>query len=504
MSRNTNLGYFFADSVRRFPDKPAVIDLWGGQERQVAYAELDERADRVGGLVQRLGVKPGERVGMIVGNRVEFLEIFFGAMRAGAIPVAINTRLARDTLKFILEDAECRAAFIEPEAHPHALEVAGNTPNVISLQDFAEARDKSPRLKEPPALAADAQAFQPYTSGSTGLPKGAMMTHAGMLWYVKYNQRYWPATPEDRGLIALPLFHKNAMRGTVKPMLYAGGSFVLMPAYEPRAYLEALAKYRVTYSRGVAAVFTMFLQHRDALAKLDLSALKSFTIGSAVVTPELMDEVERTLPGIKVGESYGLTEGGSPFRPPIDGRPVPRGSPGVQAPEYQVRLVGPDGREREDEGELWLKSPYNCIGYHKRPEVTRDKLVDGWLRTGDVFRRDKDGFFYFKSRVDDMFSCGGENIYPKEVEDLLFRHPAVANAVVAPVPHAVKGYVPAALVVLKRGAQAEADALKAWCLEHGPKYAHPRFVKIIDEKEMPLNGAGKIDRNLARARLAGK
>jgi acyl-CoA synthetase (AMP-forming)/AMP-acid ligase II len=252
----------------------------------------------------------------------------------------------------------------------------------------------------------------------------------------------------------------------------------------------------------VAAVFTMFLQHRDYLAKLDLSALKSFTIGSAVVTPELMDEVERTLPGIKVGESYGLTEGGSPFRTPIDGRPVPRGSPGVQAPEYEVRLVGPDGKDRDDEGELWLKSPYNCLGYHKRPDVTRDKLVDGWLRTGDVFRRDRDGFFYFKTRVDDMFSCGGENIYPKEVEDLLFRHPAVANAVVAPVPHAVKGYVPAALVVLKRGASAESDALKTWCLDHGPKYAHPRFVQIIDEKELPLNGAGKIDRAAAKVRLA--
>ena len=498
MSRETNLGYFFADSVKRSPNKVAIIDLHGGRERNVTYAQLDERSDRAAGLVRSLGVKPGERVGMIIGNRVEFLEIFFGAMRAGAIPVAINTRLARDTLKFILDDAECRAAFIEPEA----LEVARDTPNVIALDDYERRRDESERLAEPPELAPHAQAFQPYTSGSTGLPKGAIMTHAGMLWYVKYNQRYWPSKPDDRGLIALPLFHKNAMRGTVKPMLYAGASFVLMPGYEPRSYLEALAKYRVTYSRGVAAVFTMFLQHRDVLEKLDLSALKSFTIGSAVVTPELMDKVEKALPGIKVGESYGLTEGGSPFRTPLDGRENPRGSPGVQAPEYEVRLVGADGRDRDDEGELWLKSPYNCLGYHKRPDVMRDKLVDGWLRTGDVFRKDKDGFFYFKTRVDDMFSCGGENIYPKEVEDLLFRHPAVANAVVAPVPHAVKGYVPAALVVLKRGAHAEAESLKKWCLDNGPKYAHPRFVKIIDETDLPLNGAGKIDRNLAKARLA--
>ena len=498
-NRENNLGYFFSDSVKRYPDKVAIIDLYGGQERQVTYAQLDERADRVGGLVQRLGVKPGERVGMIVGNRVEFLEIFFGAMRAGAIPVAINTRLARDTLKFILEDAECRAVFIDEGAHPDAVAVSSSVPEKIILgKNYDERRGSSARLKEPPALPEDAQAFQPYTSGSTGLPKGAIMTHAGMLWYVKYNQRYWPTKPTDRGLIALPLFHKNAMRGTVKPILYAGASFVLMPGYEPRGYLEALAKYKCTYSRGVAAVFTMFLQHREVLKKLDLSNLKSLTIGSAVVTHELMDEVERALPGVKCGESYGLTEGGSPFRPPVDGRPVPRGSPGVQAPEWQVRLVGPDGRDSDEEGEAWLKSPYNCLGYHKRPEVTREKLVDGWLRTGDVFRKDKDGFYYFKARVDDMFSCGGENIYPKEVEDLLFRHPAVANAVVAPVPHAVKGYVPAALVVLKKGLQASAEEIKAHCLDNGPKYAHPRFVHIIDEKELPLNGAGKIDRNRAR------
>lgn len=512
-NRDTNLGYFFFNSVARFPDKVAVIDLYGGVERLVTYAQLDERADRVAGLLCKLGVAPGERVGMIVGNRVEFLEIFFGSMRAGAIPVAINTRLAHDTLKFILEDAECRVVFVEPDVHSSAIAVAQAAPlaHRVALENppagwlgYAEARDESPRLEEPPELPPNAQAFQPYTSGSTGLPKGAIMTHAGMLWYVGYNQRYWPTKPDDRGLIALPLFHKNAMRGTVKPMLYAGGSFVLMPNYEPRTYLNSLSKYRCTYSRGVAAVFTMFLQYRDTLASLDLSALKGLTIGSAVVTHELMDEVERAIPGVKVGESYGLTEGGSPFREPLEGRPVPRGSPGVQAPEFQVRLVDADGKDREEEGELWLKSPYNCLGYHKRPDVTREKLVDGWLRTGDVFRRDTNGFFYFKTRVDDMFSCGGENIYPKEVEDLLFRHPAVANAVVAPVPHAVKGYVPAAMVVLKRGVEATVADIKAYCLENGPKYAHPRFVEIVGENEMPLNGAGKIDRRIARDQLAAR
>lgn len=518
-NRAANLGYFFAASVARTPDKTAIYDLYGGSERQLTYAMLDERADRVAGLLHGLGIRAGQRVGMVVGNRSEFLEIFFGILRTGAIPVPINTRLARDTLKFILEDAECAAVLVEPAAHPSAIEVAqaAGIAHRISTEPvgasgwlaYAQARDASLRFDTPPDLAADAQAFQPYTSGSTGLPKGAMMTHAGMLWYVDYNQRYWPTSADARGMIALPLFHKNAMRGTVKPALFAGASFVLMPGYDPKGYLEALAKYRCTYSRGVAAVFTMLLQQRDLIASLDLSALNSLTIGSAVVTPELMDEVERALPGVKVGESYGLTEGGSPFRVPLDGRPVRRGSAGVLAPEMGIRLTAEDGSEVDVEtpgpveGELWLKSPYNCTGYHKRPDATRDKLVDGWLRTGDVVRRDADGYFYFKSRIDDMFSCGGENIYPKEVEDLLFRHPAIANAVVVAVPHAVKGWVPAAMVVLNRGAGADAEAIRQYCLDNGPKYAHPRLVKIVAEAELPLNGAGKIDRRAVKAVMEG-
>jgi acyl-CoA synthetase (AMP-forming)/AMP-acid ligase II len=283
-------------------------------------------------------------------------------------------------------------------------------------------------------------------------------------------------------------------------MLYAGGSFVLMPGYEPRAYLEALAKYRCTYSRGVAAVFTMFLQHRDYLDSLDLSALRAMTIGSAVVTPELLDAVERALPHIKVSESYGLTEGGSPLRAPIDGRPVPRGSPGVQAPEVDVRLVDANGRDA-DEGELLIRCPYVCLGYYNEPQITREKLDNGWLRTGDIFCKDKQGFFYFRSRVDDMFSCGGENIYPKEVENLLFAHPDVVNAVVAPVPHAVKGFAPAAMVMVRKGSTVTADELKSYCLEHGPTYSHPRFIDIV--AALPLNGAGKIDRGAVQAKLTG-
>jgi long-chain acyl-CoA synthetase len=509
-NRRRNLGFFFDHAVQRAPDKVAIIDLFGGRERCSTYRQLDARMNRVAGMLARLGVRPGERVAMLVGNRTEFVEFFFGAMRAGAIPLPLNTRLAGDTLAHIIKDAACVLAVVDPTSNRDALALAQSVPlrqRLLLDQDHAgflafEAEMGKPAAPvEPPAIADDAQAFQPYTSGSTGRPKGAIMTHRGMLWYVAYNQRYWPSAEGDRGLVALPLFHKNALRGTVKPMLYAGGSFVLMPAYEPRAYLEALSRYKCTYSRGVAAVFTMFLQHRDHLATLDLSALRGMTIGSAVVTPELLDAVERALPHVKVSESYGLTEGGSPLRAPIDGRPVPRGSPGMPAPEIELRLIDADGNDAE-EGELLIRCPYVCLGYYNEPEITRAKLTDGWLHTGDIFCQDKDGFFYFRSRVDDMFSCGGENVYPKEVENLLFAHPEVVNAVVAPVPHAVKGFVPAAMVTTREGSAITADDLKAFCLEKGPAYSHPRFVEMVGA--LPLNGAGKIDRAVVQAKLVAK
>jgi long-chain acyl-CoA synthetase len=507
-NRRRNLGYFFDDAVARWPDKVCIIDLFGGRERPVTYRALDARMDRVAGMLARLGVKPGERVAMVVGNRVEFIELFFGAMRMGAIPVPFNTRLAADMLTYIFEDAGCAAALIDPSCNRDAVGIAARIPLRHRLlldrteDGFLSYEGEMSKRAAPvpaPSIADDAQAFQPYTSGSTGRPKGAIMTHRGMLWYIANNQRYWPASPDDRGLIALPLFHKNALRGTVKPMLHAGGSFVLMPAYEPRAYLAALAKYRCTYSRGVAAVFTMFLQHKDEIGKLDLSALRSMSIGSAVVAPELLDAVERALPGVKTSESYGLTEGGSPLRAPIDGRPVPRGSVGVPAPEVELKLIDGDGNEHASLGELVIRCPYVCLGYHNQPDVTREKIRDGWLRTGDVFFKDANGFFFFRSRVDDMFSCGGENVYPKEVENLLFTHPDVVNAVVAPVPHPAKGFVPAAMVIRREGSEVTGAELRSFCLERGAAYAHPRHIALVDA--LPLNGAGKIDRAAVRSRL---
>jgi len=505
--RRANLGYYFQPAARRLPEKVAVIDLWGGRERRVSYATLDARLDRVAALTRALGLAPGTRLFVCVGNRVEFLEIFFGAMRAGVAPVPANPRLGAASLAHILADSGAAAAIVDPAANAHAtgvVERAGIAPR-LSLapqegwDDFEAAMAAAPAAFEPPDLPADHPAFLPYTSGSTGKPKGVVLTHAGQLWWLGCRHRLYPVAEETVSLVAVPLFHKNAMGAAIKPNLLAGATLVVMPRFEAKAYLETLSRYRCTHAPGVPTLFILLLQEQDLIRRLDLSAFSSIMVGSAPVHEELVRAMETTF-GVRVIQGYGLTEGGPVmFGPPADGRPVPTGSVGVPWPEGEVTLVASDGRAGADYGELWVKNPGVTPGYHNLPAVNRERFQDGFLKTGDVFSRDAAGFYFFRGRVDDMFVCGGENIYPKEVENLLMSHPGVAEACVVAADHGVKGRVPWAAVVAKAGAAVDEAMLKAHCLAHGPAYAHPRRVHVVEA--MPLNGVGKIDRAAVKAML---
>ena len=505
--RDGNLGYFNREAAARHGDRTAIVDLSRSPAREVAHGELDARMDRVAAALCARGLVPGDRVLLAMANRFEFVEAFFGAMRAGLVPVPLNVRLGADTIRFVVEDAACKAAIASPGAHPEIeaiCETAGLAPGIATAPAPAGWEDYESVLAEadgrgfaPPPIAPRQVAFLPYTSGSTGRPKGVLLAHDGMLWAIRSSQRHWPAAPDDRALIAGPLYHKNAMRVSVKPKLHVGASVVVLPRFEPREFLRALSEYRCTEAGGVPAMYRMMLAEPELIESLDFSALKVLEMGSAVVGAELIAAVERAF-GAPVIEAYGLTEGGGPLREASDGRPAPRGSCGLAAPEVGVKLVNEAGEEA-DEGELLVRSPAVLVGYNNRPDLDAQRIQEGWLRTGDLFRRDARGFFYFQGRTDDQFSCGGENINPKEVELLLVQHPAVIDAVVAPVPHALKDLAPAALVTLHPDRQADEAALKAFALARGPAYAHPRRVFAVDA--LPVSGTGKIDRKAVRERL---
>jgi long-chain acyl-CoA synthetase len=506
--RANNLGYWNHIVAQAAPQSIAMIDLSDKTPEEVTYHRLEERLDRFAALCRASGLKAGDRLAMSIGNRFEFIEIMYGAMRAGVVPVPLNTKLGSDTLDYILRDAECVGAVVEAVANAHVAGLADNVACRMKLildgerqgwHDYESSLQAIPASFTPEPIADHHPSFQPYTSGSTGRPKGVVLTHGGQLWWVRAVQRYWPATAADRVLTAVPLYHKNAMAGAIKPMLHCGGSVVILPNFEPRRFLTMLAKYKCTETGGVPAVFTLLLQHRDLIESLDFSALKRLTIGSAPTPKELMDAVESAF-GVPASESYGLTEGGPVMiGPPIDGRVVPHGSCGVAWPEGEVKLVDADGRDSETYGELWVKNPGVTPGYYRLPDINAQRFRDGWLRTGDLFTRDANGFYYFKGRIDDMFNSGGENIYPLEVENLLLRHPDVADVSVVAVPHEIKGHVPVAMVVLAAGATASEDTLKRFCLAEGPAYAHPRHIQFVDS--LPLNGAGKIDRQIVAEQM---
>jgi acyl-CoA synthetase (AMP-forming)/AMP-acid ligase II len=506
--RLANLGYWCLDGVMRTPNKVALIDLSGSAERTITYAALDRRLDGVAGMLSARGMRPGDRLALSMTNRIEYIEAMFGAMRAGVVPVPLNTKLGVEALDHVIRDAGCTGAIVEETATPHPrpiVEALGAGIRIMlgepaaGWESYEAALATASASFAPLALAADHMCFLPYTSGSTGKPKGVVLTHAGQCWWLRCVFRHWPSSPDARTLVAVPLYHKNAMAGAIKPTLAAGGSTVILPNFEPRRFLHTLSAYRCTKAGAVPAVYTLLLQERDLIDTLDFSALQVMTVGSAPTPKELQDAIENVFK-VPVIETYGLTEGGPMMvGSPLDGRRIPHGSCGVAWPEGEIRLVRADGADDAHDGEMWVRNPGVTPGYHNLPQVNTQRLVDGWLRTGDLFHRDANGFFYFRGRTDDMFNCGGENIYPIEVENLLMRHPAVAEVSVVPLPHAVKGEAPVAMIVLKRGHAATEDDIRSFCLANGPAYAHPRRILFVEA--MPLNGPGKIDRRVVQTLL---
>lgn len=498
-----NLGNLTAPALREHASRTAIIDLSSGAERLLTYEALENEIQRAVGALRALGIRRGDRAAIGLPNGATFLVTLFALMRLGAVPVVLNSKLSNQSLHFILRDSGSDALFADLIETPslaalgddlrirHRMTVRGAADGWLDWSALC-AEAKLCDLVE--RMSADEQAFQPYTAGSTGVPKGIVMTHGGLLWGIEHDQAHWPVGPHSRGIVAAPLFHKNAMRGTVKRMLRGGASIVIQKRFRAREYLTALDKYRVTSCGGVPTMFAELLREPDLLAAGDYTSLKYLSMGSSVVPVELLARVAEVFPNATIAESYGLTEGGGPFGSPPDGRKVPRGSVGALAPEMEVRLVDPAGNDAAS-GELWIRSPYVMAGYANNPQLTRERLQDGWLRTRDVFRVDAAGFYYFVGRTDDMFVCGGENIYPKEVEQLVLSHPAVSDVIVVPLPHDTKGYAPAALIQLRAGHQLDATEIQSYCAANGPAYAIPRA--ILFAQELPQTTAGKPDRQAA-------
>ena len=475
------------------PESVALIDcLDWSSPREYSHGEIDRLVDACARALVKRGLKRGESVAILSANRAEFLIAYFGIMRAGLVAVPVNHKFPRDTIDFVMRDSNVKLVLCDAQRR---LSVPSDLPVIEFGPAFEAMLDRGPFETVVPNPGETAMVL--YTSGSTGRPKGVPLSHQGHLWAVESRLRTIPPG-EHRLIVAAPLFHMNAL-GTSKFIFGAHASMVLMPQFDARRYVEAVGRFGVTWLTSVPTMLAMMVREKDTVAKTDLSSVRTVRMGSAPTTQKLIDDLRSLFPKATVMNAYGTTEAGPVvFGPHPDGRPRPDMALGWPLPDVKVRLVDAEGRDA-DEGVLVQYTPATMTGYLNLPEKSREALTaDGWYVSGDVFRRDAQGAYYFVGRADDMFNCGGENIYPGEIEHMLEKHPDIAQSCVVPVPDELKGEKPFAFIVRRPGSTLAEDAVKHYALANAPAYQHPRQVEFMDA--LPLAGPNKIDRKHLKAR----
>jgi len=483
MAQFENLG----DLIRHESDldKTAIVDLGGETPpREFTYRMLDDMARGVARALFARQLHRSARVAIVSANRAEYLAAVYGIMRAGLVAVPVNFKFPRKTIDFIIKDSGADFIFCDSARRadcPAGIPVVAFGAEFDAFLDAGPFEAVRPLAREP--------AMFLYTSGSTGIPKGVVLSHQSHLWVVE--TRLTQDFSHHRYLVAAPLYHMNGL-AVSQLVCAAHATLVLLPQFTARAYIDAAEHYRCTWLTAVPPMIAMMLREHERMARADLASVEFVRMGSAPVSEVLMAALKRALPKAVITNAYGTTEGGPVvFGPHPQGLPQPELSVGYPHREVQTRLV--DGANTDaPHGELEMKSPAIMNGYHNRPDLPSPITADGFYRTGDVFRRDENGFHFFVGRTDDMFVSGGENIYPGDVERMLERHPDIAQACVVPVDDEIKGQKPVAFVVLRDGVHLSEDEVKQYALKHAPAYQHPRFVWFLEK--LPLSSTNKLDR----------
>ncbi|MCC6474389.1 MAG: AMP-binding protein [Burkholderiales bacterium] len=515
-------------SARRLPQRIAVVD--GDTGAAYSYAHIDECAGTLAHALLAMGVRRGDRVGIYLRNTPEFILAFLAAAKIGAVCVPFNIMFKRAEIGYILNDSGCRlVCAAAEEAGQNILPHLDDFPGVEHLILVGEA----PLPAAPPGrtlhrvsdlLAGGPRPFAAvevdpgdavsilYTSGTTGRPKGAVASHANWRSAVELSAyQIVPMTDEDRVLTGGPFFHVYFVIA-VLPVLLVGGTVVTLGRFFADAVLRLIGRHKVSHFMGTPTMWVYLLdEYERGRERYDVASLWQGQSAGSALPAELARRIESTLP-IRHVECYGATECSSTVTHTRIGHLTP-GSPGWSTPGWEIKIVGDDGQElpNGEIGELWCRGPGVIKEYWRDPEMTRTRIVDGWWRSGDLgyiaSGGHTDAQLYIVDRKTDMIICGGNNIYPREVEDYMLRHPQISQSVVIGIPDATKGEVPKAFVVLKPGERTSAEEIVRYCKENMAAFKVPRSVEIVTLDDLPKTASGKILkrelRDMEKRRLGG-
>ena len=506
-----NLSTILRESRLSHPDKPAII-LDGDR---LAYTMVDHAADRFAQVLRDNGIAPGTPVGLMLPNVPQFPIVYFGILRAGCIAVPMNVLLKAPEVHYYLEDSGARAFVFWGDFADQALKGCAELPAVAlriavsahpgepppdGAEDFMSAVVAVTPTEDIYPTRPDDTAIILYTSGTTGKPKGAQLTHDNLLMNAIVGTRIAGVTADDVTLATLPFFHAFGASNIMNTGFYAGGTLSLLPRFDPVKALQMIERDRITVFAGVPTMYIEFLKAHSE-GEWDVSSIRLAISGGAALPEQVLREFEEKF-GAPILEGYGLSESSPSATFNRPDRPRKVGSIGMPVWGVELKVIDNDGAAlgTGENGEICIRGHNVMKGYHNKPEATAEAIDrDGWLHTGDIGYRDADGYYFIVDRKKELVIRGGFNVYPREIEEVLYQHPAVAEAAVFGIPDPTMGEEVVAAVGLRPGAVATAEELIAFTKERVAAYKYPRRIWVMDT--LPKGPTGKILKLELKAQL---
>lgn len=519
-----------ARTARKYPDKTALIFL----DVKITYRQLDEMVNSFANALIDMGVKPGDKVAMLLPNMPQIVIASYGAWRVGAVVVMNNPLYTDNELEHQLNNSEStvlvtldllgpRMIALKPKTPVKKIVVAHirdhlkfpkkqllpivakdkhrdipATPDVFEWMDVIK---KYPATEPKVSIAFDSLASLQYTGGTTGVSKGVMLTYRNLMSNVQQVNSWFPDFDEGDIIMlgVLPFFHSFGLTCVMNYTIWKGGTGVLIPRPEPKVILEAIHRHKINFYPAVPTIYVGLLNHPD-LAKYDISSIKGCFSGAAPLPVEVIKEFE-TKTGSQICEGYGLSETSPVATVNPWGGKTKVGSIGVPLPDTEIRIVDLEEGTKDmavgQPGEVIIRGPQVTSGYYKMPDETAKTIKDGWLFTGDIGTMDDEGYFFIVDRKKDIIIAGGYNIYPRDIDEVLFEHPKILEACAIGIPDSYRGETVKAFVVLKPGETMTAEEVIEYCKEKLAKYKVPTAIEFIDS--LPKSGVGKILRKELRA-----